>query len=67
MRSQSVAKQIYERDLAVFKENNLLDKTMNSKLKSSLTASGRNMYKFPVRAKKLYTISNDFDSFKTPQ
>ena len=25
------------------------------------------MYKFPARAKKQYTISNDFDSFKTPQ
>ena len=47
LRSQSVAKQIYERDLATYEENNRLTNTF-SKLKQS-NASERNMYKFPTR------------------
>jgi hypothetical protein len=45
LRSQSVAKQIYERDLATYEENNRLTNTF-SKLKQS-NPGDRNMYKFP--------------------
>lgn len=45
LRSQSVAKQIYERDLATYEENNRLTNTF-SKLKQSIPGD-RNMYKFP--------------------